>query len=217
MKKLTAVLLALTGALLVALTGCSGDTFTEKSYTAEGTVTEIAIDVEDREVQIAASEDEAVHIRYFDGEKQYLAIAVSDGRMTVKLVYDKDWTDYIGFKPAEKYRRIEMRIPDDTVVSLSVATTNEDIKVSPLTFPGSLTLGANGGNIALERVRVGTSVALKAKNGNITGSLCGGWDDFSIKCTIKKGDCNLPLSKDGGAKTLTADCNNGDIRIDFVQ
>ena len=57
MKKLTAALLVLAGTLLFALTGCSADTFTEKSYTAEGAVTEIAIDVEDREVTVIASED----------------------------------------------------------------------------------------------------------------------------------------------------------------
>lgn len=117
MKKLTAASLAIAGALLFALTGCSADTFTEKSYTAEGAVTEIVIDVEDREVTVAASEDEFIHIDYFDGKKEYLDIALSDGRLTVKLVYDKEWTDYIGVKPAAEYRRIEVRIPDDTVVS----------------------------------------------------------------------------------------------------
>lgn len=216
MKKLTAALLALTGALLFALTSCSSDTFTEKSYASESAVTAIVIDVEDREVTVAASEDEYIHIDHFDGKKEYLDIALSDGRLTVKLVYDKKWTDYIGVKPAAEYRKIEVRIPDDTVVGFSATTTNEDIKVSPLSFPGSVHLSTNGGNIAFERVSVGTSIDLKAKNGNITGTVSGGWDDFSIQCTVKKGDCNLPPDKDGGTKSLTADCNNGDIQIEFV-
>ncbi len=37
--------------------------------------------------------------------------------------------------------------------------------------------------------------------------------DYSI---IKKGECNLPLSKTDGEKSLVSDCNNGNIEIEFV-
>ena len=42
----------------------------------------------------------------------------------------------------------------------------------------------------------------------------GGWDDYTIKVTIKKGESNL-VNKDGGEKTLTVNCNNGNIDIDL--
>ncbi len=58
---------------------------------------------------------------------------------------------------------------------------------------------------------------MTAKNGNIAGTIIGGWDDFSISCNIKKGDCNLPASKEGGEKLFTASCNNGNINIEFVK
>ena len=64
-------------------------------------------------------------------------------------------------------------------------------------------------------VSVGVSVGLTAKDGNISGTLAGGWDDFSISCETKKGECNLPESKPGGAKSLTVQCNNGDVNIAF--
>ena len=44
----------------------------------------------------------------------------------------------------------------------------------------------------------------------------GGWDDFSISCTVKKGDCNL-ADKSCVTKRLTIDCNNGDVDIDLIK
>ena len=48
-------------------------------------------------------------------------------------------------------------------------------------------------------------------------TVAGGLDEFSVSCKIKKGDCNLPLSKEGGDKEFFADCNNGDIYVEFVK
>ena len=136
--------------------------------------------------------------------------------MAVKLTFDKEWTDFIGVKPSAEYRKIEISIPNGTVVDLSAKTTNDDIKVTSLSFSDSVSLDSNGGNIVCERINAGKSIALTAKNGNITGTVSGSMDDFSVSCKIKKGDCNLPELKAGGPKSFSADCNNGDIYIKFV-
>ncbi len=218
MKKLITLLGAIICAALAALTGCSGaQTFTEKAYqSGDGTIESVTIDVTDRQLEISASDDEQVHIYYFDSEKEYLDINSDDNQLSVTLTLDKDWTDFIGTKPAEEYRKIRIQIPDETIVNLSANTTNENIEVKSLSFAEGLNLNSNGGNILCERVNVGKSIDLTAKNGDITGTVIGSWDDFSISCTIKKGDCNLPESKDGGAKTFKADCNNGNINMEFV-
>lgn len=218
MKKFTVVALALVGAVLFAFAGCSGtETFTERSYrSGDSAIEQIAIEVTDRELQIGASEDGQIHIDYYDSEKEYLDIAVSSTSLTVKLVLDKEWTDFIGTKPSAEYRTIEVRVPDGVIVDFSASTTNEDIRVSSLSFAESVTLDSNGGSIVCERVDVGKSIDLTAKNGDITGTVVGGWDDFSISCEIKKGDSNLPAEKEGGSKSFSADCNNGNINISFV-
>lgn len=219
MKKIMASLLLLFGALVLLFAGCSNsDTFTEKSYSTESEgIEKISVQVEDRELEISASEDDQIRLAYFDSEKEFLEISVSeDNELTIKLVYDKDWTDFIGVKPSAQYRTIEIQVPDDLISSLTASTTNENIEVSPLSFTEAVSLDSNGGNVVCDRVNAGKSVTLKAKNGDISGTIVGGWDDFSISCTIKKGDCNLPLSKEGGEKTFSADCNNGDIDIEFV-
>ena len=217
MKKTIAVLCAAVGAILFAFAGCSGaDNFTEKVYhSGDIAIERVDIQVTDRALEIGASEDGQVHIEYYDSEKEYLDIASENGRLTVELVLDKDWTDFIGIKPAAEYRKIVIQVPDDKMVNITADTTNEDIKVTSLSLIESL--HSNGGSIVCERVNVGQSLDLTAKNGDITGTVVGSWDDFAITCSIKKGDCNLPLSKEGGSKSFTADCNNGNIDIEFVR
>ena len=41
------------------------------------------------------------------------------------------------------------------------------------------------------------------------------YEDYTINCTIKKGESNL-VSNTGGGKLLNLDCNNGDIDIKFA-
>ena len=53
------------------------------------------------------------------------------------------------------------------------------------------------------------------KNGDITGSILGSYDDYSINCQIKKGETNLPSKKDGGYKQLDVIVNNGDAKIEI--
>lgn len=100
--------------------------------------------------------------------------------------------------------------------SLSISTTNEDITLEPVNI-GSVTLGANGGNISFEKLNIENSVTLNAKNGNISGTLIGSYDDYSVSCNIKKGESNLPAEKEGGTKKMIVSVNNGDIDIGFVK
>lgn len=219
MKKLSALLFVVVGLMAILLTGCSDDSiFTEKTYQSDDNIIEnIVVQVTDRELEISVSEDNQIHIDYFDSEKEYLDISVSDNNeLTVKLSFDKEWTDFIGSKPKSEYRKIKIRIPNHIIMSLSASTANENIRISSLSAE-NISLHTNGGNIACNLVDIGKAIDLTAKNGNITGSVVGGWDDFSISCRIKKGECNLPTNKDGGKKSFFADCNNGNIEIEFIE
>ena len=205
--------------LALCMTGCSSQqTFEEDSYSSAGEeVRAVTVDVSDREVLIGASADGQVRIEYSESEKEYYDISLSqEGKLTMTLVLDKQWTDFIGTKPAIEDRTIRLYLPDGLLSSLKVTTTNEAVVLSPLSVSGSVALDSNGGDVRFDSVLVGTEASFAAKNGNIVGSLVGGWDDFSISCTVKKGESNLPESKPGGEKSLAVDCNNGDVAIEFV-
>ena len=213
-KSLAALALAASLASLCALVGCSEQTFTERTFASgEQAVQSVVVDVADRAVEVVASEDGQAHVAGFESEQEYYDITLEGGVLTVKLVQDKEWTDFIGTKPDAQYRALTIALPAG-VASLTVATTNEDVQLDPLAAE-TVSLSSNGGNLVFEALSAGESISLTAKNGNIEGTIAGGWDDYSIDCTVKKGESSL-VSKEGGAKTLTVDCNNGDVRVQFV-
>ena len=218
MKQFAIVLMAVIGMGLLTFSGCgNGGTFTENTYSADGTiVNSIIIDVSDREVEVEVSSDNEIHIDYFESEKEYYTISETNGTLKMALVFDKEWTDFIGTKADKEYRKIRLLIPDALVTNLTVITTNEKITIAELEVTGSISLDSNGGGVEFEKLSAGEAITLNAKDANITGSVVGGWDDYTIKVTIKKGESNL-VDKDGGEKLLTVNCNNGNIDIDLIQ
>ena len=203
-----------------ALTGCSSDSapFTQKNYTADGeTISEIHIDVRDREIEVTASPDDQIHIDYFENDKEFYDISVSDGNvLAMTAATDKEWTDYIGTQSSENPRKISLQIPDALIGTLKIATTNEDITVAALAFTQNVSLTANGGNISFDKLHAGNEITLDAKNGDISGVIDGSYEEYAISCDVKKGESNLPSSKEKGNKTLSVTANNGDVAIDFA-
>ena len=209
MKKLIALAVCL---LLgsFALAGCSdsGEPFEERSYTPDAQITEINLDVQDREIE--------VHIQYFENSTEYYDISVSGNVLTMTSASSKSWTDFIGVKSSAESRKILLQIPDALLENLTLSTTNESITLPALAVTGSVSMTANGGNITFGDLEVGSALTLNVKNGDISGTVVGSYDDFAIQSEIKKGESNLPDNKDDGEKTLHVTGNNGDVNIEFV-
>ena len=136
--------------------------------------------------------------------------------LTMTSTSDKEWTDYIGAKPSAEARKISLQIPDTLLENLTLSTTNEDVSLPVFAVTESIDISTNGGNITFESLDVGNTLTLTAKNGDISGTVVGSYDDFAIQSEIKKGDSNLPDNKDSGDKTLKVSSNNGDVNIAFV-
>lgn len=201
------------------LAGCSdsNESFEEKSYMPDTQINGIILDVRDRKIEVSLSEDEQVHIQYSENSKEHYDISVSDENvLTMASASNKEWTDYVGRKPSAKDRKILLQIPDALLDTLMLSTTNEDISLPVLTVAGSISISSNGGNISFENLEVGNALYLTAKNGDISGTVIGSYDDFAIQTEIKKGDSNLPNNKEGGEKMLNVSSNNGNVKIEFV-
>lgn len=203
------------------LSGCSDfgtdGLFQEKQYTADsGAVQAIRLDVRDREVLVSLSEDEQIHIGYCESGREFYDFAVSEEKaLTMTLETKKEWSDYIGGKTAAENRIIHLQLPVGLLTSLTIATTNGNITLPPLTLRDGASLRVNNGDIQFERLEVGQGLELEVKNGDIRGTLEGGYDDFAMACEVKKGTCNLPAEKTDGGKSLKVALNNGDADITF--
>lgn len=218
MKKIISLALCLVLSSFV-LAGCSksSEPFEEKSYTSDTQIQEISLDVQDREIEVTLSPDQQVHIQYFENSKEYYDLSVSDQNvLTMTSATNKDWIDYIGGKPSAEYRKITLQVPDALLEQLTLSTTNENISLSALAVTGSVSISANGGNISFGNLDVGSALTLEVKNGDISGAIVGGYDDFAIQSNSKKGETNLPEQKDGGEKNLNVSSNNGDVNIEFI-
>lgn len=206
---------------LTVLTGCSSDAdgaFAKKQYTADaGQVKAVEIDVRDRQIEIVPAEDGQLVLDYAESEKEGYTIALSeDGTLSVTAKTDKSWSDYIGGKPSAEYRTLRLAVPAETLSALTVATTNGDITLPALTV-GAVSLQTNNGDITLDGLDVGQDLHLEAKNGSVQGTVVGGYDDFTIASTVKKGESNLPEQAGSGAKMLEVSVNNGNIAITFAK
>lgn len=217
MKKIISLVLCLALGAFV-LSGCSGgdEPFEEKNYTPDAQVSEINIDVEDREIEVSLSADGQIHIQYYENSKEYYDISVSGSTLTMTAASYKAWTDYIGVKPSAENRKISLQVPDALLENLTLSTTNEDISLPALAVTGSISISSNGGDITFGRLDVGSALNLTVKNGDISGAVTGSYDDFAIQSDVKKGDSSLPENKDGGSKTLNVSANNGDVDIELV-
>ena len=215
MKKTLTLAAALILAVLLLGTagGCKDqENFSEKSYLCAGEdVERVNIDVRDSAVEIAPSKDGTLRLAYYESDKRTYEIAFTNGTLSVSLTANGG--TLFGVQSDTRFRTLRLFLPDG-LRALSVSTTNENITLAPLALSERIWLSANGGNIGFERLSA-REIGLNAKNGSITGSVVGGWDDFSIRCTVKKGESNLPALKEDGANALLVDCNNGDVTISF--
>lgn len=219
MKKIAVLLMGL-AVCTAYFAGCADhdQTFIKKSYTVNAAeIAEVCIDVRDRQIEATLSADGKIHIDYFESSKEYYNIVASDDHtITMTAENDKNWTDYIGRKPADDFRRISLQLPDALITDLTLSTTNEDILLPVLSVIHNLSLSSQGGNIVFDKLNAGESIRLDSKNGNISGAISGSYDEYAIFCNIKKGGSTLPSRKENGTKTLTVSNNNGDVDVKFI-
>ena len=215
MKKIFSCIL-LCALLLSLLSGCAAETFTEEHYTADpAQVAQIQLDLRDRQVEVSASTDGQIHIRYSESDSEFYRIEEKDGILSMTSESNRKWYQYFGLKTNESHRTVVLELPPEALGSLAISTTNEDIRVSTLSVSDSISLSSNGGNITFNGLRAEGAISLTVKNGDIQGTILGSYEEYSIECAIKKGESNLASNPNDAGKPLTISANNGDVSIQF--
>lgn len=192
--------------------------YERKEYTLEpGTVQHIRMELRDREIQVTDSPNEQMHVIFYENTKEYYDLTYpAKDTLEIQWVSNKSWLDYIGGKAPEHARTVILQVPQTSLETLQLSTTNGDIVMGNTAITRSITLESNGGNILLENLYPAQEISLTTKNGNVTGTINAGYDDYRINAETKKGECNLPQEKSRGEKQLTVCCNHGDVELQLI-
>lgn len=194
------------------------DVFTQRSWEAAASqVKGLVISVRDRIVEVSQSEDDLLHIAYAESSREGYDLSLSDeGILTMVRADNKRLLDYFGGKPSTEARRIQIRLPQSGIGSLTISTTNESVQLSSVRIYDNIRLSVNGGDLVFDALSPAASIDLSAKNGNISGTIAGSFDEYAVMSSVKKGKSNLPEEKRGGEKEARFSANNGDISVDFI-
>ena len=217
MKKIIILIMHISIIMFLFTSCAKTNQFTKKIYTTDDLqIQKINIEARDRQIEILSSNDDLVHIEYFENEQEQYSILIDENKtLDVKLENNKSWLDYFGQKASMYNRKIILSIPNHLLIDLVIETTNENVSIAKEVSIDNLSVSVNGGNIIFDKLNACSDIVLNVKNGDITGSILGSYDDYSINCQIKKGETNLPSKKDGGYKQLDVIVNNGDAKIEI--
>lgn len=203
------------GMVVLLLTGCTQDLHfveMEKSFTER--ISTLNLDARDRRVVVNGIEDENLLFRYQDSEREILDFELTETTLDVDLVIEREFGDFFGIQADVSYRSIEIYVPQDSPISLNISTTNEYVSIEGISVE-ILTISNNNGDITFTDITSTGDISLSTKNADITGNIIGSYDDYAIDVDIKKGDTNLPISKESGSKRLSISNNNGDVFVDI--
>lgn len=211
------VLMTMTVVLVGGCSGPSAGEVREKQYSASaGEVAEINISVRDRDIEILPSSDDKIYLTYFESDKEFYKIDLDENKvLSMQSASDKEMSDFFGLSDGSM-QVIRLEVPDPLPCNLVISSTKEDIELTNITVEGNVDIQINDGAIELDQFSVQGDIILNAKNGDISGTIDGSYEDFNIQSKAHKGENNLPENKEGGTKELSVNTNNGDIEIEIV-
>ena len=162
----------------------------------------IRMELRDREIQVTDSPDEQMHVIFYENTKEYYDLTYpAKDTLEIQWVSNKSWLDYIGGKAPEHARTVILQVPQTSLETLQLSTTNGDIVMGNTAITRSITLESNGGNILLENLYPAQEISLTTKNGNVTGTINAGYDDYRINAETKKRRVQPPTGEIQGRKT----------------
>lgn len=204
------------GMVVLLLTGCTQDLhFVEMEKSFAERISTLNLDARDRRVVVSGTEDENLLFRYQDSEREILDFELTETTLDVDLVIERGFGDFFGIQADVSYRTIEIYVPQDSPLSLNISTTGEYVSIEGISVE-TLTISNNNGDITFTDITSTGDISLSTKNADITGNIIGSYDDYAIDVDIKKGDTNLPISKESGSKRLSISDNNGDVFVDIA-
>lgn len=169
------------------------------------------IDVESNveDIIIGTSEDEYVHVSYYDSEKKVHLYEVKDGVLSVKCDYKWYQMIHIGF--GSKDRNIEILLPSGFDGDISLTGATGGVSVRNLSGFSRLDVTVSTGNVTLADLKVG-SAEVTCSTGTI--ELTNFTSDSKLEITCGMGDVDIIAVN---AEALTVTTTTGSIDVNATK
>ena len=132
MKKIGSCAL-LCALLLSFLSGCAAETFTEEHYAADpAQISQIQLDLRDRQVEVIASTDGQIHLRYSQSDSEFYRIAEKDGVLTMTSESNRKWYQYFGWKTNKTHRIVVLELPPERLLARHLHHKRRHPRIHPI-------------------------------------------------------------------------------------
>ena len=164
----------------------------EKNYECDvDDLTTFVINDQNNGFEIKKPDDEKIHIKYYESEKEYYSIDNSNGTLRIEYQSDLKWYEYFWFNLDFSNRKIVILLPSSYQGSITATTSNGGIDASDIALADYLKLSTSNGTITVKNVDTSEDVDINTSNEWIN------LYDFT-------------------ADNIYCDTNNGTIKIDNV-
>lgn len=185
---------------------------TQQSYkrnTIELSTKVDSITIEDNvNVIFNKSNDNKIHIEYYDNDKEYYKINKGNNLNITKIVEYK-WYDYffnINFENLKLY----IQVPDSFKGNIKIKNSNNKIELKNIA-PNNLDISSSNGSINLFSINVSNNIKAKTSNGSIKLDSINSKD---IVATTSNG--KIELLNINANNSIFADSSNGKINLSYV-
>lgn len=214
--------------MIFSLVGCSqeDDSIEAKSYTSKEPVSSIKISEVDANTKLTISNDNDVHVKYWEGDNDKYRIETKNNTLLVEKVEsnneDLNLTD----------KTTEIQIPSKIYKNIDIKNLNGDIDVECIKGESMILYSTNGnievektnndkldvkcenGDISIDSIE-GKDISLCNNNGNIAGDINDKESEFDIRSKVENGENNLVDKTNNKGKKLTVQDDCGDVEIQF--
>lgn len=203
--------------------------YTEKIYVTQKDIREITVNDKNLDISFVPSEDEKIHITYYENQRNTYHITESDGgSLTVEKEEYRKWYYYIFNINFEKID-LEIAVPKNFSGNISGGTSNSSIRAEGLTADRlELTTSNNEiyiKDITAQSIQLQTSNDfIKVKNAAVSGDMqiSTSSGHITLDTLEVSGDLICSTTNDSvtlqkvSAETIEVDSSNGEIKLSDV-
>ena len=145
----------------------AGDMSQEKRYDLSATdaagLDKVLLDVQDLPLEVSPSDDDGVHIRYWEDEKDSYTLSLENGELRLIHTREPDYfswlTDGMFSGLAELGRKVVLELPASYAGALQLGTSNNSIRLESFRQLAACSLKTSNGSIRLTGIAAGSLTA----------------------------------------------------------